>query len=278
MNAIRYIMKDTLETAIPECMDAVLHKMQLCQKTFVFIEGEKKLYTDNIVYVESRKHQVIFHYMETGSAEYHIYEKLDEIEKTFSGGSFLRIHKSYLVNMKHISRINNYIAVLDTGEELPVPRLRFREAKEAFVAYAQICFKVKPYINILLTLFLSGLIWVLASMTNGILGLLQASPGFITYMGDTIWCSVLLCMMLLFAYYCKGKLNINFGARCLYFAVFPILSISVSVVLSVIIFNGWEAGEDMAGMVIAGTIGGKFHEINETVYCYFVFCFACCSL
>lgn len=278
VNAIRYIMKDTLETAIPECMDAVLHKMQLCQKTFVFIEGEKKLYTDNIVYVESRKHQVIFHYMETGPAEYHIYEKLDEIEKTFSGGSFLRIHKSYLVNMKHISRINNYIAVLDTGEELPVPRLRFREAKEAFVAYAQICFKVKPYINILLTLFLSGLIWVLASMTNGILGLLQASPGFIAYMGDTIWCSVLLCMMLLFAYYCKGKLNINSGARCLYFAVFPILSISVSVVLSVIIFNGWEAGEDMAGMVIAGTIGGKFHEINETVYCYFVFCFACCSL
>lgn len=29
VNAIRYIMKDTLEIAIPECMDAVLNKMQL---------------------------------------------------------------------------------------------------------------------------------------------------------------------------------------------------------------------------------------------------------
>ncbi len=37
--------------------------------------------------------------------------------------------------MRHISGINNYIARLDTGEKLPVPRLRFREVKESFVAY-----------------------------------------------------------------------------------------------------------------------------------------------
>lgn len=135
VNAIRYIMKDTLETAIPECMDAVLGKMQLRQVTFSFTEGDKKLYTDNIVYVESRKHRAVFYCMETEPVKYHIYEKLDDIEKVLSAYGFLRIHKSYLVNMKHISKINNYIAMLDTGEELPIPRLRFREAKEAFVAY-----------------------------------------------------------------------------------------------------------------------------------------------
>jgi len=37
--------------------------------------------------------------------------------------------------MKHIRRISNYLAVLDCGEELPVPRLRFQKVREAFVAY-----------------------------------------------------------------------------------------------------------------------------------------------
>lgn len=66
---------------------------------------------------------------------YHIYEKLDVIEERLSGYGFLRIHKSYLVNMKHICRISNYAVYLDNGEELPVPRLKYQAVKEEFVAF-----------------------------------------------------------------------------------------------------------------------------------------------
>lgn len=135
VNAVRYIMKDTLNTAIAECMDAVMEKMKVARVSFSFVEGERKLYTDNILYVESRKHKSVFFYMESEILEYQIYEKLDRVEQKLSGFHFLRIHKSYLVNMKHIRRISNYTAVLDTGEELPVPRAKFQAAKEAFVAY-----------------------------------------------------------------------------------------------------------------------------------------------
>ncbi len=135
VNAVRYIMKDTLDTAMEECMDAVLEKRKTAWASFSFTEGEKKLYTDNILYVESRKHKSVFFYMEAGIVEYQIYEKLDWVEQKLSGFHFLRIHKSYLVNMKHIRKISNYTAFMDTGEELPVPRLRFKAAKEAFVEY-----------------------------------------------------------------------------------------------------------------------------------------------
>ena len=128
-------MKDTLDTAMEECMDAVLEKRKTAWASFSFTEGEKKLYTDNILYVESRKHKSVFFYMEAGIVEYQIYEKLDWVEQKLSGFHFLRIHKSYLVNMKHIRKISNYTAFMDTGEELPVPRLRFKAAKEAFVEY-----------------------------------------------------------------------------------------------------------------------------------------------
>ena len=135
VNAVRYIMKDTLDTAVTECMDAILQKMRIAQVTFSFMEGERNLYTDNILYVESQKHKSIFFYMESSIVNYHIYDKLDSIEQKLSEYGFLRIHKSYLVNMKHIRKISNYMVYMDTGEELPVPRLRFQNIKEAYVAY-----------------------------------------------------------------------------------------------------------------------------------------------
>ena len=135
VNAVRYIMKDTLDAAISECMDAILQKMQLRQISFSFIEGEKKLYTDNLLYVESKKHKSVFYYQEEQLTKYQIYEKLDDIEKVLNGAGFLRIHKSYLVNMRHIQKISNYIAELSTGEELPIPRIRYQAAKQKFVEY-----------------------------------------------------------------------------------------------------------------------------------------------
>lgn len=135
VSAVRYLMKDTLDIALEECMTAIFKKMQVARVSFSFLEGEKCLYTDNILFVESRGHKSIFHYMGSGREVYQIYDKLDAIERKLDGCGFIRLHKSYLVNMKHICRISNYGAYLDTGERLPVPRLRFSTVKEAFVAY-----------------------------------------------------------------------------------------------------------------------------------------------
>ena len=135
VNAVRYIMKDTLQTAIPECMNAILQKMQTTQITFSFMDGIRTLYTDNILYIESKKHKSYFYYMQSDITTFQIYEKLDCIEETLSKHNFLRIHKSYLVNMKHIRKISNYTAFLDIDEKLPIPRLRYQNVKELFIAY-----------------------------------------------------------------------------------------------------------------------------------------------
>lgn len=135
VGAIRYVMKDALDVQMKECMDAVVQKMQFCEVTFPFLEGEKTLHTDNILYVESRKHKCIFSCMERENVTYQMYGKLDQIEAKLERYGFLRIHKSFLVNMKHVKKISNYIAVMDSGDEFSVPRQRFTKARESFVAY-----------------------------------------------------------------------------------------------------------------------------------------------
>lgn len=135
VGAVRYIMKDALDVQIKECMDAIIQKMQFREITFPFLEGDRTLYTDNILYVESRKHKCIFSCMERENVTYQLYGKLDQIEIKLERYGFLRIHKSFLVNMKHVKRISNYIAVMGSGDEFPVSRLRFTKARESFVAY-----------------------------------------------------------------------------------------------------------------------------------------------
>lgn len=135
VDAVRYLMKDGMERSLGECMDAILQRMRVARVAFSFLEGDRSLYTDNLLYVESRKHKSIFYYMETELVQYQLYDKLDHIEEKLEGCGFLRIHKSFLANMKHIRKISNYTVLLDTGTELPVPRKKYQGVKEAFVAY-----------------------------------------------------------------------------------------------------------------------------------------------
>ena len=51
VDAVRFIMKDTLEAALPECMDAVLKRKRLEQVEFSCVEGNVRLFTDRILYV-----------------------------------------------------------------------------------------------------------------------------------------------------------------------------------------------------------------------------------
>ncbi len=137
VNAIRYILKETAEVSIIECMDAILKKMEFQMKTIkvLFKEGEKQVCPDKIFYIESQKHKLIFNMLESNANKYYIYDKLDNIELQLKEYGFLRIHKSYLANMKYIERINNYRAKLTSGEDLSIPKLRYQAVKEAFVLY-----------------------------------------------------------------------------------------------------------------------------------------------
>ena len=60
---------------------------------------------------------------------------LDVLEERLKAYGFLRVHQSYLVNIRHIRSINNYVLALDTGEEMKVPKARYKQVKQERVLY-----------------------------------------------------------------------------------------------------------------------------------------------
>lgn len=136
VDAIRFLLKDALEAALPECIDTILERMryQEQKERFFFADGEREIPVHNICYIESEKHKLIFHIYEKDEIiDRILYGKLDELEKGLEEYGFIRIHKSYLVNVEKISLIRNYKVKLENGEELPVPREKFRQVKEKYL-------------------------------------------------------------------------------------------------------------------------------------------------
>jgi DNA-binding LytR/AlgR family response regulator len=134
VKASRFLLKGDLSNSINECMDDLIAEIQENNRImeFPFVEGSVKLYVDEIIYIETDGHKNLFH---IGSKTYSIYKKLDELTTQLQDYGFVRIHKSYLVNMRYILKISSYAVTLQNGIKLSVPRARYQEVKRQFTLY-----------------------------------------------------------------------------------------------------------------------------------------------
>jgi len=91
----------------------------------IFVNHERKLVKvlkNDITYIQSDGHYCYLYLAD--QSRKHISYSLLEMENLLLGSSFLRIHKSFLVNVKHIQEIDSrsdasYL-LLDDGEQLPI--------------------------------------------------------------------------------------------------------------------------------------------------------------
>lgn len=139
VNAMRYLLKDDecLENAINECLETILQKIlfEVNKMYFEFQEGKRKICLENIVYIESNLHRLVFHMAGKDEVKYTIYTKLDDMDELLRDSGFCRIHKSYLVNLKYVESVERYKAILSTGENLAISKARYLDTRNEFAYY-----------------------------------------------------------------------------------------------------------------------------------------------
>lgn len=139
VDAIRYILKDSesLEKSVYECLDTITNRMSNIERkiTFEFLEGKKSIRLEDILYVESNLHKLTFHVKGQTSENYTMYEKLDNMDIKLQNYHFCRIHKSYLVNLKHVQSIERYAVTLVNDEKVCISQPRYKEVREKFICY-----------------------------------------------------------------------------------------------------------------------------------------------
>lgn len=139
VGALRYLLKtsDNFRDSVSESMDVIMDRMDydIPHKKFNFRESSKDVALEQIIYIESRLHRLEFHIMEDSVKIYTMYDTLNNIEQELDSGKFLRIHQSYLVNMKYIKSIRNKMVILENKEEFTIPKARYRDVRTRFTFY-----------------------------------------------------------------------------------------------------------------------------------------------
>ena len=139
--AFRYILKSQIKEKLPKYLSqAIIHLQRTCKTMKIQINGEIiDIRLKDILYMESDQHTVLVHfYINVPSRQiktYRFYDSLSNLEKRFESLGFLRIHKSFLVNIDYIQRYHCRGAILTNGTELRVSEKNYSNQKEKYLLW-----------------------------------------------------------------------------------------------------------------------------------------------
>ncbi|HWT73140.1 MAG TPA: LytTR family DNA-binding domain-containing protein [Mobilitalea sp.] len=134
-----FIRKSHIIEDIPEVIEAYLqaHREEVTQK--LVIQNRDQLIViplDDILYIEGNlKYQMV--HVNLKKDPIPLRRPMQELEEELSSKGFLRIHKGYLANYKHIRIIMDLEIELDNNEKLPISRRKIQEVKASFMDLMQ---------------------------------------------------------------------------------------------------------------------------------------------
>ena len=137
--AHRYLLKnaDNIEEALYECLKSAIKKIHKKEKKLDFNVngGVISVLPSKIVYLESKAHKIIIHVIENSGEikEYHMYDRLDNVQDKLNGFSFMRIHQSYLINREYLKFVCRYKAELIEGIKLGVSKKYYKELEDYYI-------------------------------------------------------------------------------------------------------------------------------------------------
>lgn len=141
VKAFRYLLKKDVQQKLPGYVALAVEALNSSRETLkIKINGEIiNLRIKEILYIESQLRMVDVHLKKHKSNAqgkvYSYYATMTDLEKQLEPHGFLRIHKSYLVNMQFIRRFQNKEVLLYDGTSLRVGEKNYSEKKKKYLMW-----------------------------------------------------------------------------------------------------------------------------------------------
>lgn len=134
VDAMDYVLKPISYFAFSQRLKRAIGKRKKRMQKNVIVNirsGIMRMEVDDIFYVESCKHTLIYH---TKTGIYEAYGTMNEAEKNLSEYGFFRGNKGYLINLAHVQGVKESEAIV-RGEALLLSRARKTPFMEALTNY-----------------------------------------------------------------------------------------------------------------------------------------------
>ena len=131
MDALHYMVKPVTREKLFQVLEKAAGRLAAEPPSVIIsCAGETvKLYERDILYVESFRHDIVIH---TRGEEYRLKENISSFEERLSA-AFYRVHRSYLVSLRAVVRINRSGVTLEDGTEIPLARGKYDDVNRAFI-------------------------------------------------------------------------------------------------------------------------------------------------
>lgn len=138
VNAFYYLLKPLRRESLWPLLDAVSEACRRERDNSLLLhcrDGITRVGPKQIEFCEVLHRTLLLHL--TSGRVLETVGTLDELGRQLDDfGGFLRVHRSFIVNLNYVQNIS-YRAVTTTSQaEIPIPRGKYNEIKDAFLAYA----------------------------------------------------------------------------------------------------------------------------------------------
>lgn len=135
VQAYDYLVKPIEERRFNKTMERLLTSLQNADKAHLLVQKgyESRIVPlEDIVFCEIIDRKVFLHLTSSEVIDY--YERIEKLE-TKLDSRFFRCHRSFLINLKYLKSYKNATAYMETGDEIPVSRLRSKEFSGVILQY-----------------------------------------------------------------------------------------------------------------------------------------------
>ncbi len=133
VNALRYLTKPIRSEKLQELLDYVQERLQEQRTLWLKTDmGEERVLVKDILYLEAQNQNIL---IRTAERDYLMRYNLGEYEKELSEDGFFRIHRGYLVALRHIKSLGRHEVTISGNTILPVSRTKEKALKEALFQY-----------------------------------------------------------------------------------------------------------------------------------------------
>ncbi len=131
---LHYLLKPIDPEKLDIALDRFLEKNAPQKLHFMTTRGHLCTPIDDILFFEIYGHEIVIHL--TNNTKEICIGTLKGLEQLLPDMTFVRPHRSYLVNLKHIAEITRYQIRLSSGDLVPVSKNLFNSTLNAFINYA----------------------------------------------------------------------------------------------------------------------------------------------
>lgn len=136
VNALNYLIKPISEVDCAKCLSKVRERLINRDTSALVIQlgGKlKRIRYDQIMYLESVQHYLHIH---TVKDQLRYRKNISDAEVELKGiAEFIRIHRSYLANLRYITSVEDNSVILENEDILPVSRKYWQSTYRAFMGY-----------------------------------------------------------------------------------------------------------------------------------------------